>query len=148
VKDHDPARLVNSASGWTDKGTGDLKDIHVYPGPEAPALETTRVAVLGEFGGLGLPIEGHTWQAKENWGYRNLKSRAELAKDYLAIMESLATLAKEKGLCAAVYTQTTDVEVEVNGIMTYDRKVVKIPVLKLAEASSKVVRTMPSKRRK
>jgi hypothetical protein len=143
VKKSDPTRLVNSASGWTDKGTGDLRDIHVYPGPESPALETTRVAVLGEFGGLGLPLEGHTWQSSKNWGYRNLKTRAELAKDYLAIMDALAVLAREKGLCAAVYTQTTDVEGEVNGIMTYDRKVVKIPVPKLAAASRKVIGAMP-----
>ncbi len=73
----DPTRLVNSASGWTDRGVGDVHDIHVYPGPGSPQPEEKRAAVLGEFGGLGLPLEGHTWQAKGNWGYRSYTDRED-----------------------------------------------------------------------
>ena len=91
-----------------------------------------QVIVLGEFGGLGLPLEGHTWQKKDNWGYQSFSSRDELIDKYSAFMTSLRDLIG-KGLSAAVYTQTTDVEIEINGLMTYDRKVVKMPESKLNE---------------
>ena len=68
-KSYDPTRLVNEASGWTDKGSGDVSDMHNYPGPGMREPETDRVCVLGEFGGLGMPVNGHTWQAEKNWGY-------------------------------------------------------------------------------
>lgn len=126
VKQYDPARLVDSASGWNDVGVGDMHDIHVYPGPESPEPEPTRAAVLGEFGGLGLPLAGHTWQDESNWGYRSYASREELTEAYRALIDKLAALIRERGLSAAVYTQTTDVEIEVNGLMTYDRRVLKI----------------------
>jgi hypothetical protein len=121
----DPTRLVNHASGWTDRGIGDVNDIHSYPGPDIPELEENRAAVLGEFGGLGLPVEGHTWQDKDNWGYRNYKDSKALTDAYLKLMTKLEIL-KEKGLSAAVYTQTTDVEAEVNGLLSYDRAVIKM----------------------
>jgi hypothetical protein len=82
---------------------------------------------LGEFGGLGLPVENHTWQEKNNWGYQSFKTSDELFARYSELMERIPALIS-KGLSAAVYTQTTDVEVEVNGLMTYDRKVIKMPV--------------------
>ena len=122
----DPTRLVNNASGWTDHGVGHVVDIHRYPGPGIPPLEPHRAAVLGEFGGLGLAIQGHLWWDQRNWGYRTLETREELAATYLELMDQLRALA-HSGLSAAVYTQTTDVEGEVNGIMTYDRSVVKLP---------------------
>jgi hypothetical protein len=81
--------------------------------------------VLGEFGGLGLPLEGHTWQSKDNWGYRSYTSRQALETAYGQLQERLKELAA-KGLSAAVYTQTTDVEIEVNGLLTYDREVLKL----------------------
>jgi predicted component of type VI protein secretion system len=81
---------------------------------------------LGEFGGLGLPLAGHTWQDESNWGYRSYTSREELADAYRALIDKLVSLVRERGLSAAVYTQTTDVEIEVNGLMTYDRRVLKI----------------------
>ena len=132
VKQYDPTRLVNNASGWTDKQVGDVHDIHAYPGPAMPKLEDNRAAVLGEFGGLGLVVRGHLWQEDKNWGYRSFKDADELTDAYQNLMLKLHPLIG-KGLCAAVYTQTSDVEVEVNGLMTYDRAVMKIPVAKLAE---------------
>lgn len=126
LKERDPSRLVNHASGWTDKGVSDVSDAHSYPGPAIPLLEDRRAAVLGEFGGLGLPLVGHTWIDKGNWGYRSYKTPEELGKAYRDLLYQLRILVGE-GLSAAIYTQTTDVEVEVNGILTYDRAIVKLP---------------------
>jgi len=120
IKEHDPTRLVNNASGWADRGVGDIHDIHDYPGPSMPEPEAKRAVVLGEFGGLGLPVEGHLWQERGSWGYREFKSPEELTDAYRKLIRNLRVLI-DKGLSAAVYTQTTDVEVEVNGMMTYDR---------------------------
>ncbi len=125
IKKLDPTRLVNSASGWADRGVGDMHDIHRYPGPGMPEPEAERAIVLGEFGGLGLPLKGHTWQDKENWGYRSYKNQEELTAAYEELIKKLYPMIA-KGLSAAVYTQTTDVEVEVNGLMTYDRAIIKM----------------------
>ena len=127
VKSLDPTRLVNSVSGWADRGTGDILDIHSYPGPAMPKTEQKRAIVLGEFGGLGLPVAGHTWQEKKNWGYRNFKDVPTLTAAYSELISKLYPMITE-GLSAAVYTQTTDVEIEVNGLMTYDRAVIKMDV--------------------
>ncbi len=131
TKKLDPTRLVDGPSGWADRGTGDMHDMHKYPGPAMPKPEPNRAVVLGEFGGLGLPIEGHLWWNKRNWGYRKYKTREELQAAYAKLIANLRPLIK-KGLAAAVYTQTTDVEGEVNGLMTYDRDVVKFDADKLA----------------
>ena len=121
----DPSRLTDGPSGWEDRGVGDLKDRHDYPGPGMfPAMDD-RVSVLGEFGGLGLPMEGHLWQTDKNWGYRQMEGQQQLETDYAAMVTRLRPLIR-RGLAAAIYTQTTDVEGEVNGLLTYDRKVVKI----------------------
>ncbi len=125
VRGLDPTRLVNSASGWTDRGVGDVWDIHRYPGPAVSPADGRRAQVLGEFGGLGLPLTGHLWQDKQNWGYRTFTTLDELRPAYERLYVQLDAL-REEGLSAAVYTQTTDVEGEVNGLMTYDRAVVKI----------------------
>ena len=140
----DPTRLVNSASGWTDRGVGDVHDIHVYPGPASPQPESRRAAVLGEFGGLGLPLKGHTWQDEKNWGYRSFTTSEALTTAYVDLLTRLRPLIKSPGLSAAVYTQTTDVEIEVNGLMTYDRALVKMPLDRIAEAARKVYLPPPS----
>ena len=125
VKDKDPTRLVNESSGWDNYGSGDTRDVHDYPGPGMPPLEKSRVAILGEFGGLGLVVDDHIWQADKNWGYRSYKTRQELNDQYAMRISALRPLIGN-GLTAAIYTQTTDVEIEVNGFMTYDRAVVKL----------------------
>ncbi len=134
LKQHDPTRLVNSASGWTDRGCGDVHDVHSYPGPAMPPLEDGRAAVLGEFGGLGLPLAGHTWQTEKNWGYRSYPDSAALTDAYVQLIARLRPLIAE-GLSAAVYTQTTDVEIEVNGLMTYDREVLKMSAERVRAAN-------------
>jgi hypothetical protein len=125
TKKYDPTRLVNCASGWNDMNCGDVHDIHVYPGPGAPPLEENRAAVLGEFGGLGLGVDGHTW-SKQTWGYRGTASQEDLMRKYERLLREAWRLKEEKGLCAAVYTQITDVETEANGLLTYDRAVIKM----------------------
>jgi hypothetical protein len=125
IKSTDPTRLVNNTSGWTDMKVGDVVDLHSYPGPGMPPLETTRSSVLGEFGGLGLPIEGHTWVDRGNWGYRSYTSLDDLNRAYRDLIAQLR-LHRADGLAAAIYTQTTDCEIEVNGVMTYDRAVIKL----------------------
>ncbi|MHC4298613.1 MAG: glycoside hydrolase family 2 protein [Planctomycetota bacterium] len=137
IKQLDPTRLVNSASGWTDRGVGDVHDIHRYPGPGTAPPEEKRAVVLGEFGGLGLPLKGHTWQDEKNWGYRSYESRDELTAAYVTLIDNLRSLIGG-GLAAAVYTQTTDVEIEVNGMMTYDRAMIKMDAEKAAAANNRL----------
>jgi hypothetical protein len=137
IKELDPTRLVDNASGWSDRKVGDVHDIHSYPGPACPPISEDRAAVLGEFGGLGLPVKGHTWQAEKNWGYRSFETRDQLTDAYVALLGKVRPLIG-KGLSAAVYTQTTDVEIEVNGYMTYDRAMIKANPERMAEAARKL----------
>jgi predicted methyltransferase len=137
TKQYDPTRLVDAPSGWADRGGGDMRDMHSYPGPGMPEVEPQRAVVLGEFGGLGLPIEGHLWWDKRNWGYRTYEDRAELQQNYEILIQKLRPLISA-GLAAAVYTQTTDVEGEVNGLMTYDRAVIKYDAERLAKIHARL----------
>jgi len=130
----DPTRLVNNASGWSDRAVGDVNDMHRYPGPGAPPPEENRAAVLGEFGGLGFKVEGHTWAGK-TWGYRGMESIEKLTRQYVKLLRGVYALKESPGLSAAVYTQTTDVEYEGNGLLTYDREVIKMPVETVAAAN-------------
>ena len=125
LKSYDPSRIVNNASGWDDMKVGDVVDLHAYPGPATPPLEKNRASVLGEFGGLGLPLDGHTWLDRGNWGYRSYTTQPELNTAYQNLLAQLR-LNAGAGLSSAIYTQTTDVEIEVNGVMTYDRSLVKL----------------------
>jgi len=144
TKSKDPSRLVNSASGGNFYETGDIMDLHNYPQPAMPKASlfgTRQAIVLGEYGGLGLPIEGHTWQDKNNWGYRSFTNSDTLFKTYSAYIDQLLPLI-QKGLSAAIYTQTTDVEIEVNGLMTYDRKIIKMPSDRLKAIHQKLYRAV------
>lgn len=129
----DPSRLVNSASGGNFFPVGHIIDLHNYPDPVMPRPDlfgAKQALVLGEFGGLGLPVNGHVWQQKDNWGYQSFKTADDLIKRYSSFMITMQDLIRS-GLSAAVYTQTTDVEIETNGLMTYDRKIIKVPTAKL-----------------
>ncbi len=140
TKKKDPSRLVNSASGGNHVITGDIVDLHHYPDPRMPRPDLfgpTHAVVLGEYGGLGLPVAGHNWLEKNNWGYQSFKTADELFDKYASFMVTIEGLIKS-GLSAAVYTQTTDVENETNGLMTYDRKVIKVPVEKLKQVTDKL----------
>ena len=132
TKQYDPSRLAE-VSGWVDMGNGDISDIHRYPGPGRVEESGPNGAfAVGEFGGLGLPVEGHLWNPEmNNWGYATYTDRDKFVEAYKHLMFQLRTMVGE-GLSAAIYTQTTDVEGEVNGMMTYDREVQKIPAEELA----------------
>jgi len=130
LKEQDASRLVDCASGWTDKRVGDLIDAHSYPFPEAPAPEVTRAAVVGEFGGLGLPVAGHQWST-DFWSYQTLPDEPALEGWYYGVLREIWSQKKSRGLSAAIYTQTTDVETECNGLLTYDRRYEKIPAERL-----------------
>ena len=125
VRRIDPHRLINSASGGNFLGVGDILDVHQYPAPTFPGTDPHQAVVCGEYGGLGLPLEGHTLLDKGNWGYRSFDSAEALTRAYLEKIEMLKPIIRH-GLAAAIYTQISDVEVEVNGLMTYDRKVNKM----------------------
>lgn len=136
----DPSRIVNSASGGNFYTTGHIVDLHNYPHPAMPRPDLfgqKQILVLGEFGGLGLPVDGHTWQQKNNWGYQSFKNAGDLFSKYASFTKRIEELIP-LGLSAAVYTQTTDVEGEINGFMTYDRKVIKMPVEELKRVNDKL----------
>jgi hypothetical protein len=134
VKKIDPTRIVNSASGWNDMKCGDVHDVHVYPGPGAPKPEKERASVLGEFGGLGLKIDKHVWTDK-TWGYLGARDKADLTRRYERLLRQCYVLKEKSGLSAVVYTQTTDVEAEANGLLTYDRAVLKVDAERVAAAN-------------
>ncbi|MFL9844539.1 glycoside hydrolase family 2 protein [Flavobacterium rhizosphaerae] len=141
TKNYDPTRLVNSASGGNHFQTADILDIHHYPDPKMPLYDARRVTVLGEYGGIGLPVEGHLWQTDRNWGYTQFKNTTETTDLYVKYAEELKKLAKA-GFSAAVYTQTTDVEGEVNGFMTYDRKVDKMDFQRVNKVNKEVINSI------
>jgi len=138
--ERDPTRLINIASGGNFWPVGDVVDAHSYPHPEFPFDQgqggrfTDYIKVMGEFGGHGYPVKEHLWDVnRRNWGYGGLPQNQEEYKDrYLTSLKMLNEL-RGRGIAAGVYTQTTDVEGEINGLMTYDRKVIKIPAEELAE---------------
>jgi len=139
----DPSRLVNSASGGNFFPVGHIIDLHNYPDPAMPRPDlfgSKQALVLGEFGGLGLPVDGHVWQQKDNWGYQSFKTADDLINRYSAFMVKMQDLIRS-GLSAAVYTQTTDVEIETNGLMTYDRKIIKVPAAKLKSLHDPLYKT-------
>ena len=125
VRAADPTRLVNHASGWTDRGVGDVVDWHSYPAPRPPSPERRRAAVQGEFGGLGFNVTGHKWQ-EEGWGYALYSDQEALTTEFERLYGMIRDAAVSGGLSAAVYTQTTDIETENNGLLTYDREIAKI----------------------
>ncbi len=145
TKKLDPTRLVNQSSGgnW-EEGVGDILDNHHYPYPAFRMWDKNMINVLGEYGGIGLPIEGHLWQADKNWGYVQYKNGDEVLAEYTDFAEQLKQLIKQ-GCSAAVYTQTTDVEIEVNGLMTYDRKVIKMDEKKLRAVNEGIIKSMETK---
>ncbi|MGQ7868623.1 glycoside hydrolase family 2 protein [Sunxiuqinia sp. sy24] len=141
TKAYDPSRLVNPASGGNHYPVGDMLDLHNYPHPEMYLYDASRATVLGEYGGIGLALEGHLWATDRNWGYVQFKNSKEVTDEYVKYGDQLLKLVKA-GFSAAVYTQTTDVEGEVNGLMTYDRKVVKIDEGRVLHMNQKIVNSL------
>lgn len=141
TKNYDPSRLVNPASGGNHYDLSDMIDIHNYPEPTMGLFDSKRINVLGEYGGIGLVIDNHVWENNRNWGYVQYKSSEEATKAYVDMTDKLKKLIPF-GYSAAVYTQTTDVEIEVNGIMTYDRKKIKLNEEKIRKANLEVCNSL------
>jgi hypothetical protein len=146
MKDTDPSRLVNGQTGpFSKKGedlspnwvNADMTDIHKYPGPGIPPAEPGKARVLGEFGGIGVIVSGHQWDDMNGWGYVK-DTPAQMLTRYTALASELKKL-QAQGLSGAIYTQPTDVEIEVNGLLTYDRKLSKLPLAKMREINLTIV---------
>lgn len=137
TKQYDSSRLVNPASGGNHYTCGDMLDLHNYPGPEMYIYDAQRATVLGEYGGIGLVLKDHIWEPNRNWGYVQFNTSKEATDEYLKYADMLKGMIG-RGFSAAVYTQTTDVEVEVNGLMTYDRKVVKMDEQRLKKVNTEI----------
>lgn len=137
TKNYDSSRLVNPASGGNHYNTGDIIDMHNYPEPVMGLFDPNKSNVLGEYGGIGLVLENHLWEKDRNWGYVQYKNSKEATEVYIEYAEKLKKLIP---YCysGAVYTQTTDVEIEVNGLLTYDRKVVKLDEDKIRKVNLEI----------
>lgn len=141
TKEYDPSRLVNAASGGNHYPTGDMLDIHHYPEPIMPMFDPDRVNVLGEYGGIGLSIKDHVWSPDRDWGYIKLESKEQVTEKYENYASKLLEFIP-KGYSAAVFTQTTDVDDEVNGLMTFDRKVVKVDEERLRNSNKAIISSL------
>lgn len=137
TKQYDPSRLVNPASGGNHYTIGDMVDLHNYPNPRMYLYDAQRATVLGEYGGIGWAHKEHLWEPDRNWGYVQFNSMQEVTDEYVKYAEELKQLIRQ-GFSAAVYTQTTDVEVEVNGLMTYDRKLVKVDEVRVKKVNQEI----------
>ena len=140
TKNKDSLRLINAASGGNHRICGNFLDLHNYPAPAQYLKVDNLINVLGEYGGLALEIKNHTWN-DENWGYDNLKSKEELTYRYREYIDLLVNFV-QTGFSAAIYTQTTDVESEINGLITYDREDVKIYENMTKEANDIIISTL------
>ena len=141
TKQYDPSRLVNPASGGNHYTCGDILDLHNYPAPSMYLYDAQRATVLGEYGGIGLVLKDHLWEPNRNWGYVQFNSSKEATDEYVKYAEMLYNMVV-KGFSGAVYTQTTDVEIEVNGLMTYDRKVIKLDEKRVREINQRICNSL------
>ena len=144
TKEYDPTRFVNPASGGNHRDCGDIFDLHHYPQPAMFLSDPNRVNVLGEYGGIGLPLAGHLWKEDQNWGYVKFQNKDEVTAEYVKYAEQLKGFVR-RGYSAAVYTQTTDVEGEVNGLLTYDRRELKVDPLAVAKVNREVIEIINNK---
>ena len=137
LKKLDPTRFIDHASGWQDQGYEEMKSRHIYFRP-VKLKNDGRALALTEYGGYILAVDGHRWTDKV-FGYRICRDGAALARDYEKLMrEQVLPHISKEGLTAAVYTQITDVEEELNVLMTYDREVLKIPEDTLREINEQL----------
>lgn len=141
TKSYDPSRLVNPASGGNHYTCGDILDLHNYPAPDLYLYDPMRATVLGEYGGIGWAIEEHLWMPDKNWGYVKFNDSGKVTEEYVKYANRLLELIPQ-GFSAGVYTQTTDVEGEVNGLLTYDRKVIKVDEQKVREINQKICNSL------
>ncbi|HRJ57855.1 MAG TPA: glycoside hydrolase family 2 TIM barrel-domain containing protein [Anaerolineales bacterium] len=142
VKEYDPTRLVDHASGWFDQNAGDFQSRHVYFKKLKRPKPDSRAFVVSEFGGYSFKIPGHVWNEEKKFGYRHYASSRELTDAYITLLENELKPLIARGLAAAVYTQTTDVEIEINGYLTYDRKLEKMDMDTIRRAHADLLRSI------
>ncbi|MDD4316346.1 MAG: glycoside hydrolase family 2 TIM barrel-domain containing protein [Clostridia bacterium] len=136
-KQNDATRLIDHASGWHDQGIGDFKSPHIYFRP-IKMKRDERPFVLSEFGGYSLQAKGHMYNDEKFFGYRKYYDQESYQQAYIKLFESKILPLIPKGLCATVYTEVSDVEDECNGLLTYDRRVIKLDVEKIMELNDKL----------
>jgi hypothetical protein len=136
VRGLDQSRLINQASGGGHFGVGDFLDIHSYPPPAAPSGDK-QILACGEYGGIGYIIPGHIWKSGPT--YIMIDNQKDYTNLYDEFANDLVIYKTNQGLSAAVYTETTDVEVELNGLLTYDREIIKGPVETIKASNTKVI---------
>ena len=139
VRYKDPTRIIDSVSGWHDQGVGktELRSLHTYYTP-LKVPKDTRPVVLSEFGGYSMKCEGHVFDESKEFGYKKFKTQDELVVALKKLyLEKLLPLI-EKGLCGCIYTQVSDVEEEINGLVTYDRKIVKVPIAEMSKINQQI----------
>ena len=140
TQEKDSLRLINAASGGNHRVCGNFIDLHSYPGPAQFFMEESLINVLGEYGGLGLEIKGHTWK-DDNWGYAVFESKEEVTERYEQYINDLIKFI-DSGFSGAIYTQTTDVESEINGLITYDREEIKVIEKNIKAANEKLIKSL------
>ncbi|QBI56313.1 AbfB domain-containing protein [Streptomonospora litoralis] len=144
VQEMDPSRLVTGASGWYDTGNGDAIDSHIYVGPGDPEPATdSRISVLGEYGGLGLRLDGHEWSPGNGFGYEMVSDSEALTTRYEGLTAGVQRLERTNGISAAIYTEITDVENELNGLWTYDRRQLKVDAARVRAAHRDLIAGRP-----
>ena len=139
VRGKDSSRIIDSVSGWHDQGVGktELKSLHTYYTP-LKIPKDSRAVVLSEFGGYSRKIDGHVFDQEKEFGYKKFKTDGDLLEALKKLyLKKLKPLIK-KGLCGAIYTQVSDVEEEINGLTTYDRKIVKVPIEEMAKINAEI----------
>ena len=139
TKKQDSTRLINAASGGNHRICGNFLDLHSYPHPAQYLKVDNLINILGEFGGLALDIKGHTWK-EDNWGYKTCKSKEEVTEKYEEYINLLIN--SFKSFSAAIYTQTTDVEIEINGLITYDRAEIKVIEQRIKAVNEKIINSL------
>ena len=125
TREKDKTRLINAASGGNHRNCSDFVDFHTYPDPKIIFKYESLINVIGEFGGLGLEIKNHTWDDK-SWSNYTVRNKEELTGNYTKYINTIKDNLVKEGISAAIYTQVTDVEGEINGLITYDRLDIKI----------------------
>lgn len=138
IKAYDPSRFVDHASGWYDQKGCDFKSMHKYILPVVLPKYDGRPIVLSEYGGYSQKLRNHVWNWEKSFGYQMYSSKESLSEAYRKLHEKQVIPQIKKGLCATVYTQVSDVEFEVNGILSYDREIVKLDENMIREINSKL----------
>ncbi len=138
----DDSRWIDSASGWFRQKKGDLESLHIYFGSWKAVKPREKPLALTEFGGYAYPVEGHIFNPEKAYGYRSCKSREDLNRDVENLYRQKVLPGIQRGLCLGVYTQVSDVEDEINGVLTYDRKVCKLDEEMMGKIAKDIQREM------